>query len=144
MLLEVKMNISMPAELLELKTRFDQWRATRQYKREPIPAELRKAAIEMIRRHPRALIRLALKLDPSRLQGQVVKQSVRKPHRKHTQPAFFKLPAAATLPESALPSQSTCLYRLQLERPDGTRLTITIPGADAASLYRLCTDFLRG
>jgi hypothetical protein len=59
MLLEVKMNISMPAELLELKTRFDQWRATRQYKREPIPTELRKAALEMIRRPPRAFIRLA-------------------------------------------------------------------------------------
>jgi len=56
------MNSTIPAELLELKARFDQWRETRQYKREPIPTELRKAALEMIRRHPRALIRLALRL----------------------------------------------------------------------------------
>jgi hypothetical protein len=138
------MNPTIPAELLELKVRFDQWRATRQYKREPIPAELRKAALEMIRRHPRALIRLALKLDPWRLQGREVKQSTRKPPRKLKQTAFFKLPTAATLPEPTAPTLSTCPYRLQLERPDGARLTITIPAADAASFYRLCADFLRG
>jgi len=49
--------------------------------------ELRKATIEMIRRLPHALIHLALKPDPGRLQGRVVKQSARKHHRKHTQTA---------------------------------------------------------
>jgi len=130
MLPEEKKNSTIPAELLELKARFDQWRETRQYKREPIPTELRKAALEMIRRHPRALIHLALKLDPWRLQGRMVKQSTCKPHRKLKQSAFFKLPTPATLPEPAVTSQNPCPYRLHLERPDGARLTINIPAAD--------------
>lgn len=138
------MNPTIPAELLELKSSFDQWRETRQYNREPIPAELRTAALEMIRRHPRALVRRVLKLDPWRLQRRAAKQSARKPHRKRTQTAFFKLPTAAALPEPAVPSQSISPYRLQLERPDGVRLTITIPAADASSLHRLCADLLRG
>jgi hypothetical protein len=40
---------SIPNELLELKARFDQWRANRKYLREPIPDELRNAAMEISR-----------------------------------------------------------------------------------------------
>jgi hypothetical protein len=36
---------SIPAELLELQTRFETWRANRKYVREPIPDELRSAAL---------------------------------------------------------------------------------------------------
>ena len=35
-----------PDDLLELQARFDQWRANRKYNREPIPDQLRDAALE--------------------------------------------------------------------------------------------------
>jgi hypothetical protein len=135
---------AIPAELLELKASFDQWRETRQHNREPIPDELRNAALEMGRRHPRALVRRVLKIDPGRLQEQAANSAL-KPNRKHARTAFYKLPTATTaLPGSSAQSQSTSPYRLQIERPDGTRLTITIPAVDADRLHRLCADFLRG
>jgi hypothetical protein len=41
------MNSIIPADLLELKARFETWRTNRKYVREPIPDELRKAAAEL-------------------------------------------------------------------------------------------------
>jgi hypothetical protein len=64
---------TIPADLLELKGRFDLWRATRKYKRETTPEELRRAALEMSRRYPPALVGRVLKLDPSRLKKPVAK-----------------------------------------------------------------------
>jgi len=58
---------SIPNELLELKARFDQWRANRKYQREPMPDELRNAALEMSRHYPPSLLRQVLKIDPWRL-----------------------------------------------------------------------------
>jgi hypothetical protein len=58
---------SVPAELLELQARFETWRANRQYVREPVPDELRSAALEMLRSYPPSLVHRVLKLDPSRL-----------------------------------------------------------------------------
>ena len=132
------MDTTIPAELLELKARFDEWRATRKYIREPIPAELRQAAVEMSQRYPPAVVNRVLKLDPWRLNGRA-KQSELKPTRKKPQTAFFKLPTGAALP--APQSANDC--RLQLERPDGARLTLTLPALDLVSINRLCADFLR-
>jgi transposase len=33
--------------------------------------------------------------------------------------------------------------RLQIERPDGSRLTLTLPSLDLASLRQICADFFR-
>jgi hypothetical protein len=56
---------SVPAELLELQTRFETWRANCKYVRESIPDELRIAALEMLRRYPPSLVHRILKVDPS-------------------------------------------------------------------------------
>src|SRR5215510_2817448 len=56
---------SIPTDLLDLQARFAHWRANRKYVREPIPDELRSAALEMTRRYPPSLIHRVLKLDPS-------------------------------------------------------------------------------
>jgi hypothetical protein len=58
---------SIPADLLEIKHRFDSWRATRKYKREPIPVDLREDTARVSRRYPYSLVRHTLKLDPRRL-----------------------------------------------------------------------------
>jgi hypothetical protein len=60
------------------------------------------------------------------------------------QPAFFKLPAVAALPVDSSSAQTPAPCRLQLERPDGSRLTLTLPTFDSLTINRLCADFLRG
>src|SRR2546428_14071885 len=124
---------TIPAELLELKARFEAWRANRKSQREPTPAELRQAAADMCRRYSPSLLRRSLKLDPGRLNS----PATNKPARTRNQPptAFFTLPSDAARPEpgsSAHPSATGC--RLQLERPDGSRLTLLLPALDLVSI----------
>jgi len=151
---------SIPAALLELQARFAHWRANRKYVREPIPDGLRSAALEMTRRYPPSLIHRVLKLDPSRLKNKAAakrstrtavtkkKPAARRPTRtagtKLPAPAFFKLPTTAALPVDSSPPQTPPPCRLQLERPDGSRLILTLPAFDASIIKLLCADFLRG
>jgi hypothetical protein len=141
---EARMQSTIPAELLELKTRFDHWRANRKYNREPIPDDLRQATIKIARRHPSALVRRLLKLDPWRLQRRATKRAAPALSPKKPHPAFFNFPTTAPLPDPLSPPHSASACRLQLERPDGARLTITLPPLDLTSINRLCADFLRG
>jgi hypothetical protein len=133
-----------PDDLLDLQSRFIQWRANRKHKREPIPDQLRDAALEMSRRYPPSLLRRVLKIQLCRLTPKA-KTHARRSKRQQAQTAFFKLPLpTAQAPAESLTSQSSTAYRLQIERPDGARLTLTLPPLDAAALNALCADFLRG
>jgi hypothetical protein len=93
------MNSSLPADLLELKAQFDHWRSIRPYIRQPIPEELRHAALEMSRRYSPALVGRVLKLDPQRLKKSVPKPARQKNSLKKPQTAFFKLPTEVILPK---------------------------------------------
>jgi hypothetical protein len=138
------MNSTIPADLLELKARFETWRTNRKYLREPIPDELWNAAAEFSRRYPPSLVGRVLKIDPSRLKKFLLKRSPHTSARKKPQATFFRLPTGIVLPEvgSPLPPiQTGC--RLQIERPDGSRLTLTLPSLDLVFISRLCADFLR-
>jgi hypothetical protein len=138
------MNSTIPADLLELKARFETWRTNRKYVREPIPDELWNAAADLSRRYPPSLVGRVLKLDPSRLKKLLIKRSARTSVRKKPQAAFFQLPTEIALPDLGSPlPQSPTSCRLQIERPDGSRLTLTLPSLDLASINRLCADFLR-
>jgi hypothetical protein len=138
------MNSTIPADLLELKARFETWRTDRKYVREPIPDELWRAAADISRRYPLSLVGRVLKLDPSRLKKFLLKRSPRTSVRKKQQATFFQLPTGVVLPEvgSPLPPILTGC-RFQIERPDGSRLTLTLPSLDLASISRLFADFLR-
>lgn len=63
---------------------------------------------------------------------------------KLSETAFFKLPPVAQAQAQPSPAQTSTPYRLQFERPDGARLTLTLPSLDAAALNALVADFLRG
>src|SRR5215467_10585998 len=117
------MNSTIPVDLLELKARFETWRTNRKYLREPIPDELWNAAAALSRRYPPSLVGRVLKLDPSRLKKLPIKRPARCSTRKKPQTAFFQLPTEIALPEagSSLP-QRPFGCRLQIERPDGSRL----------------------
>src|SRR5262245_16968723 len=138
------MTSTIPADLLELNTRFETWRANRKYVREPIPDELWRAAADLSRRYPPSLVGRVLKLDPSRLKKFLLKRSPRTSVRKKPQATFFQLSTGVVLPEvgSPLPPIPTGC-RLQIERPDGSRLTLTLPSLDLTSISRLFADFLR-
>ena len=135
------MDSTVPADLLKLKARLEAWRSTRKYSRQPIPDEFRQAAAEMAERHPLSLVRRVLKLDPWRMKKPAAKKA---DHARHkTQTAFFTLSPDPSLlpPESSAPQNMTGC-RLQIERPDGSRLTLTLPSLDLVSISRLCADFL--
>jgi hypothetical protein len=83
---------SIPDDLLELQARFDQWRANRKYNREPIPDQLRDAALEMNRRYPPSLLRRVLKIQLCRL---MPKTKTRAPIKTTTSPNRFLQVAAA-------------------------------------------------
>ena len=137
------MDSTIPVDLLELKTRFETWRTNRKYMREPIPDELWNAAAELSRRYSPSLVGRVLKLDPSRLK-KFLQPPAHTSTRKKPQTAFFQLPTEIALPEagSSFP-QRPVGWRLQIERPDGSRLTLTLQSLDLVSISRLCADFLR-
>ena len=108
--------------MARVQARFDQWRANRKYQREPIPDELREAALEMSRRYPPSLLQRVLKIQLCRLMPKV-KTHARRSKRQQAQTAFFKLqPPQASLGAESLAPQTSTAYRLQLERQDGSRL----------------------
>ena len=148
------MNSPLPADLLELKAQFDHWRSIRPYIRQPIPEDLRHAALEMSQRYLPALVGRVLRLDPQRLKKPVPKParqktslkktSLKKTSLKKPQAAFFKLPTEVILPKpdtSVVPAATGC--RVLLERPDGARLTLMLPSLDLTEINRLCSDFWR-
>ncbi len=138
------MQTTIPADLRDLKARLDHWRANRKSIRQPMPAELRQAAVKISRRHPYGLVRRILKIDPWRLNRQAPKKSSPTTARNKQHTAFFTLPPEAALSGPISGAPSTTDYRLQIERPDGARLTLTMPALDLISTRQLCDDFLRG
>ena len=134
------MNTSLPPDLRKLKAQFESWRRTRE-KRGPIPTRLRKAAIALLDEHAQTTICRVCRIHPRILQEPVEP----KPHRKAPamHPDFFPLPAFAQPPPAASSAQAHSDCQLLLERPDGARLTLTLPSLDAASLSTLCSNFLR-
>jgi len=164
---------SIPTELLELQNRFETWRASRQHLRASIPDELRRATLEMSRRYPSSLIKRVLKVDPARLKralsakrsapraaapkeksqpSRPARPRLPKPQSKASRsqvaalspPAFFKLPSGAAQPLDSPSAHTPAPCRLQLERGDGSRLTLTWPEIDASFINSLVADFLRG
>ena len=60
------MNSTTPQDLLDLKSRIDLWRSTRQFIRQPIPDDIRLAIAQAAARHSPSLVKKVLQLDPYR------------------------------------------------------------------------------
>lgn len=133
------MNTALSSDLLKLKAAFEAWRRTR-VKKGAIPLHLRKAAIALLDRHAATTICRVLRLHPRTLQEPLNSKPARKSPAKT--PDFFQLPP---LPQTALalPARPQADCQLLLERPDGAKLTLTLPAIDPASLETLCSNFLR-
>ncbi len=107
-----------------VRSRFEQWRQTRQGKA-PIPDELWSAAVEVARRDGVNRTAAALHLDGGKLKRRMAAADLRP---RKAPPAFVELMAsgAAGLPE----------YTLELEGRNG-KLRIQCKGAAAADLVEL-------
>lgn len=57
-----------------------------------------------------------------------------------TAPVAQFFPFSLSIPQSEQPSRDDC--RLLLERPDGARLSISLPNLNEALISALCSDFL--
>lgn len=136
------MKSSLPADLLELKTRFDAWRKTRQT-RSPIPEDLRHAAVALLERYSASMICRVCRLHPHSLKKAAAAKPGAAPAAALPTLTFLALPALAAPPPVAPHHQATPDCRLQVERPDGARLTLTLPAPDRLTLAHLCADFLR-
>ena len=142
------MDSQIPAELLNLKHRFDHWRAHRRRMLERLPDDLRHDALKMLDIHPPALLRRVLNVDPKILTRTSKRASISAsapPVKQQSPPIFFQLPTDAVLPQGSSsaspPTPTDCC--LQIDRPDGSRLTLTLPNLDLDAINRLCSDFLR-
>jgi hypothetical protein len=143
-------NDSIPAELLDLKEKFDSWRQTRTAARAPIPEHLWDAAVSLLSRYPASPICRLCRLRPSSLQLRASSQKKKAPSRSASSPAaqrshsFLQLQTAdwlkGSVPQLAAPGS----IRLQIERPDGTRLVLSLPVLDSTTINSLCAHFLRG
>lgn len=112
-----------------VRSRFEQWRQTRQGKAR-IPDELWSAAIELARRDGVHRTATALHLDGGKLKRPMAASDLRP--RKATPPAFVELLASGRLPSGlGLPE-----YTLELEGRHG-KLRIHCQGATAADLAGL-------
>jgi len=113
----------------EVRSRFEQWRQTRQGKAR-IPNELWSAAIEVARRDGVHRTATALHLDGGKLKRRMLASD--SPSRKATPPAFVELMASGGVPTGpSLPE-----YTLELEGRHG-KLRIHCQGATAADLADL-------
>jgi hypothetical protein len=130
------METNIPSELLDLKARFDEWNKTRKCIRSRMPDDLRLATIEMLRRYPSALISDLCHISRSTLNR--LRRDPEKSHKKSKpKGTFFTLPSPS-LPEPA-PANGGC--RIQLERLDGSRLTLILPLLDSSTITSLCDHF---
>jgi hypothetical protein len=133
------MDHSLPNDLLELKARFDAWRRTRKSSRAKTPDDLLQAALAMRDRYPARLICSACRISSKTFaRGAALTAG---PKKRQSMASFFKLPMVSE-PNSP-PSQPNHDCRIQLERPDGSRLTLMISTLDPATLNSLCLNFLR-
>lgn len=140
------------SDLRQIQAQFESWRRTRPSSRQPIPDHLRQAAIALLDRYPASTIsrhcrihyRILKPFAASRSQtratrikagSRAVKQSVIA--SESARPLFFHLPAAPS------PEAAAMACRLIVDRPDGARLTLTLPSLDQAALTALCDRFLR-
>jgi len=134
------MDTNIPADLLELKVRFDEWRKTRKYIRSRIPDDLRLAATEMLHRYPPALICSVCRISRNSLSRIVAAK--KSPKRTKVKERFFTLPPVTPPELVRCTSQFNGGCRIQLERPDGLRLTLILPMLDSTTITSLCGDFL--
>ena len=132
------MTTNIPSDLDDLRRQFEAWRETRT-KRSKTPEHLLNAATELLDRYSVSLICRVCRISPRLLRRQT--SSAPSSCSRFQAPEFIPLPLA--IPQAAFSTQAQADFKLLLERPDGARLTLSLPALDSATISALCANFLR-
>jgi hypothetical protein len=136
------MKSAIPSDLLKLKKRFEAWRKTRA-KRSKTPDHLLQAAVALLDNYSASMVCRVCGINLRTLRRRSSSNSSPRPSATPA-PDFFPLSLTLPQPEvSSSPRQAQADCRLLLERPDGARLSIFLPGLTEASISTLCSNFLR-
>ncbi len=138
-------------DLTRTRHSFERWRAKRQ-RRTRIPEDLWDRAISLLDHHPITRVARALRLDPAELRKRrlashppLMPNSAPQPHFLEALASDLSPATAATLtPDPRRPRPTTeAAWRLQIERADGNRLTLSLPSSEWAQVQALYSLFLR-
>ena len=127
------------SDLARVRSLFEQFRARRSAPNQRIPEDLWLAAISLLDRFPLQLVAKELHVSDSRLRHQrdaLAPASSPEPPSAH----FLRLPVPPSAAGSA--PHADAVARLVLERPDGSRLSLSVPASDSDRLDALCRAFL--
>ena len=128
-----------PQDLLDLKSRIDQWRNTRQFIRQVMPGDIRPAIAEAASRHPLRLVKKVLKLNPYRFKTASSSTPTPTKSTSPLQQIDFVTLSPTTDP---LPDQARC--HLQINRRVGSHLTLSLPSSSPDLVREICLAFIRG
>ena len=138
-------------DLARTRRSFELWRAKRQ-RRTRIPEDLWDKAISLLDHHPITRVARELRLDPAELRKRrlaahppPVPNSSPAPHFLQVQVSDLSPATAETLtPDPRRPRRTMeAAWRLQIERADGHRLTLSLPSSEWAQVQALYSLFLR-
>ncbi len=138
-------------ELADFKAQLDSWRGSHPI-RSRIPPHFWQQAVSLLARHSVSAICRATHLHPEGLKKQAALLGVR-PTSTSSPPTFlqFNSEALNCLPPNRTKNSTddsttrpkAVDYRLQLERPDGSRLSIQLPAPEWTRIEALYSLFLR-
>lgn len=136
------MDSSLPADLVDLTNHLNQWRQSHR-KRSRIPDRFYKTAVALLDHYSVSTICQQTRLRPASLRKHAHQSRPTPPSESPPPTPFLQLQTADLLKGSAsqLPAQGS--IRFQLERPDGTRLMLSVPALDFTTINTLVTNFLR-
>src|SRR5688572_30719683 len=129
-------------DLSHARAAFEAWRA--EHGRGRIPEHLWGLALALLDRHQAAFVARQLGLSQGRLR---IKHAELKARRatppKETSARFLELHPSAVLPLPPPVNEMAPVLQVQIERPDGVRLTLSIPAHQTSALDAVCAAFLR-
>jgi len=126
----------MPLTLEEAKQRFSVWRSQKKYVREPIPEELWDLALELSSSYGQSTVAYQLNINPRSLR-----------HRCPSSPSQISLssePSPGFVELSLSSVSSISCQRIEIERNDGHRLTLSAPANTPFSIPEVIQLFLGG
>ena len=138
-------------DLARTRQAFDAWRAKRQG-RTRIPPQLWEKAVSLLAHHPITRVARELRLDPTKLRKR--RLSVHQSGLPNSSPAphFLEVRAAGLnsksgptlISDPSAPRLTTeAAWRLQIERADGHRLTLSVPSSEWSHIEALYSLFLQ-
>lgn len=140
----MSVSVSVPDDLARLVARVSEWRASHPDRHHPLPAALWDEIAPLRERYPDQRLCRALHISTHSLRKHAGGPSRHQPHPRPTSPGFVPLPAS---PESLAPAplspSSESILRLTWERPDGTRLTLSLPAPLRTELASILAPLLR-